>query len=263
MIMRTKKIGIALSGGGINGIAHLELLKRLEFEGIKPISLTGSSAGAIIAMLYSDGGISRINQLFEELAAKNTFGKFKMFLGGFEKSFIGLENTLKSILKANNFEELPIPFACTATDLKTGQAVVLKEGLLVPAIMASSAVPGLFQPRLLKGKYLADGGIADGLPTKAARQLGANFIIGSILNNYKDIPIEKLQSFSRVKLLNRAINIIRHKEHAKLIASCDFCFNFPTADIPGYNFYSKDVSIRRAKEVLDKQMPELLKALNY
>lgn len=256
-----KKIGLALSGGGINGIAHLELVKKLESEGIFPSVLAGSSAGAIIALLYADGGARAIVKFFDELDRTKIFYRRRLLTGGFGTAFKRLEELLRSMIRAKTFSELPVPFACAATDLMSGDAIILKSGDLVSAVMASSAAPGFFRPSLLGGKYLADGGISNSIPVDAINELGGSFVIGSILNNFRPITLTEAQGFSRITTLNRAVEIIRHNDHLRQVANCDFCFDFPIADIPGYSFHAKDISIKRAKDCLSEQMPKLLRIL--
>ncbi len=203
------KIGLVLSGGGAKGFAHIGVLKVLEAEGIKVDYIGGTSMGAIVGGLYAAGyNAQQLDSIFKGVdfdallsdyiprTSKNFYNKrndevyaitlpFEKFRIGIPRSYsMGLYNfNLLSALTyhvrhVRNFNELPTPFLCMATNIETGEGVLLNSGYLPEAIRASAALPSLFTPIELNGDLLVDGGIANNYPIDEVRALGADIIIG-------------------------------------------------------------------------------------
>ncbi|MEM3486102.1 MAG: patatin-like phospholipase family protein, partial [Candidatus Methanomethyliaceae archaeon] len=154
-------------------------MKVLEREGIEVSAIAGSSIGAMVGGAYAAGiPLSRIE---EEWLTTNRAKLLKSFLPTFPRTGLssgaGLRRYLREILGDVRIEELPIPFAAVATDLETGEAVVLRSGPLVEAIRASTAIPGVFQPVRWEGRLLVDGGMVEPLPVRVCRELGADIVI--------------------------------------------------------------------------------------
>lgn len=174
-----KRVGLALGSGGARGAAHVGVLKVLEREGIKVSAIAGTSIGAMVGGAYAAGiPLSRIE---EEWLTTSRRKLLRSFLPTFPRTGLssgaGLRRYLREILGDVRIEELPIPFAAVATDLDTGEAVVLRSGPLVEAIRASTAIPGVFQPVRWEGRLLVDGGMVEPLPVRVCRELGADIVI--------------------------------------------------------------------------------------
>ena len=177
------KVGLALSGGAARGMAHVGVLKVLLENKIPIDCVAGTSAGALVGGAFASGmSISQI----AEMCAKVRWS----LLGRFAFSRFGILSTepmrkyIRENLPVSRFEDLILPFACVATDLNTGDAVVMKEtGDLAAAITASCAIPGIYVPVTSEdGRMLVDGGIAEIIPTETARNLGADFVIAVDVN---------------------------------------------------------------------------------
>jgi NTE family protein len=172
------KIALVLGGGGARGFAHVGVIRVLEQEKIPVDMVVGASAGSLIGAMYADTGDS-----FELEATAWRVEKDDIFdwsiLGSTRGPVTGraLEDFVASHIKAQMIEQLRIPFVAVATDLKTGEEVVLDRGPIGPAIHASSAIPGLFRPVTLDGRTLVDGGVVDPLPVSVARARGADLVI--------------------------------------------------------------------------------------
>ncbi len=180
-----KKIALVLSSGGPRGAAYIGVLKVLEEHKI-PISLVvGSSIGAMIGGAFA-AGVSAA-QLEREWLKIDLWRIARSLqptlpIHGWS-SGSAVERILREILGGDRrIEELPIPFVAVATDLDTGERVLLKEGSLIEAIRASFSIPGLFVPVERDGRYLADGGLVSPLPVDVARQLGAEAVIAVEVN---------------------------------------------------------------------------------
>ncbi|MDX6531402.1 MAG: hypothetical protein QOH41_3692 [Blastocatellia bacterium] len=172
------RIGLALSGGAARGIAHVGVLRALEENGIPIDAIAGASAGALIGGAYA-AGLS-IAQL-EAMALKfrwRHMGRPSFSRLGLQSN-APMEKFLRGNLPVTRFEDLRIPFAAMATDLKTGTAVVLRDtGDLTFAIRASTCLPAFYVPvRDPEGRLLVDGGLVANLPISYTRELGADIVI--------------------------------------------------------------------------------------
>jgi NTE family protein len=178
------KIGLALSAGAARGMSHIGVIKVLREHDIPIDFVAGTSAGALVGAAYASG--MTIEQIVE-MTRKIRWSQF----GRLAFSRFGILSTepmrkyIQEKLPVRRFEEMMLPFACVATDLDTGEAVVMKEtGDLASAICASCAVPGLYVPiKSNDGRQLVDGGIAENVPTKTVRNLGADFVIAVDVNS--------------------------------------------------------------------------------
>ena len=178
--MGRKKIGLALGSGSARGLAHIGVLRALKKEGIPIDMIAGTSMGAVVGSLYAlHGNIDRI----EEIADQISWGRLLSLLDlKFHKTgLIGGQRIIawaKSVIGRDvQFSDLEIPFACVATDIMTGQEIVIKEGSVMEAVRASFSIPGLFSVAKLQGKYLVDGGLVSPVPITTARNMGAEFVI--------------------------------------------------------------------------------------
>jgi NTE family protein len=173
-----KKIGLALSGGGARGFAHIGAVKALVENDIPIDLIAGTSAGSFVGGALA-AGLS-VDELIEIGRKISWFG-----VAGFSYSPRGLLSNAPMGKFINDnfpvvaFEKLPIPFAAVACDLETGDEVVLKdEGDLAVAIRASCAIPGVFMPVIdSKDRALIDGGVVSPMPTRAVRKMGAEVVI--------------------------------------------------------------------------------------
>lgn len=202
-----KKIGLVLGGGVARGIAHVGVLRVAERYRIPIKCVTATSAGAIIAAVFAAGlGFEKI----EELALKIRWSKI-LKLAFFRPGLMtagAIEDLILEYIRDKDFSELNIPLAVVATDLKTGQPVVIKQGSVARAVAASAAFPGLFSPMVVHGKHLIDGGIASNLPVGTAREMGANYIIASDV--IPSTPPHHLPQ-TPIHILSRSLDLILHK----------------------------------------------------
>jgi NTE family protein len=176
-------VGLALSGGAARGVAHVGVLKVLEEHGVEIDCVAGTSAGAVVGGAYAAGmSIERLEEFGLSLRWRD-FGRLTLSRRGVQSNE-RMEEYIRAFLPVNRFEDLPKPFAAVATDLHTGEAVVLRdEGDIGFAIRASCAVPGWYVPVTdAQGRQLVDGGLVANLPTSIARSLGADVVIAVDVN---------------------------------------------------------------------------------
>jgi len=204
------KIGLALSGGGARGGAHIGVLKALEELGIPIDYIAGTSMGAIVGGYYAAGYSPRqiedilrttdwsgafsdetersgVTMRKKELDANLLIpyrlgfnkGKLQLPLGVIEGQKLDqiFQRALSPVRDIHDFDLLRIPFRALATDLATGAEVVLSEGSLADAIRASMSIPGIFAPVILDDRMLVDGGMSNNLPISVVREMGADIVI--------------------------------------------------------------------------------------
>jgi NTE family protein len=172
------KVGLALSAGAAKGLAHIGVIKVLLENNVPIDFIAGTSAGALVGGAFASG--LSVDQVANLAAKASWFALGRIAFSRFGiLSIEPMRAFIKQNFAAKRFEDLQIPFACVATDLSTGEKVVMQErGDLSQAICASCAVPGMFVPVILDdGRKLIDGGIVEFTPTNTVRNLGADFVI--------------------------------------------------------------------------------------
>jgi NTE family protein len=163
-------ISLALGGGGARGLAHIGVLYALEKAGFRIRAVAGTSMGGIVGALYAAGYSPP--ELVHWADASSRRDLFRARPSG--SGLIGLariEELLRETLRDRTFEELNVRCAVTATDLDTGNEIVLREGPVVDAVLATIALPGVFPPKIMGQTRLVDGGIVDPVPVRPARDL--------------------------------------------------------------------------------------------
>jgi NTE family protein len=174
------KIGLVLSGGGARGFAHLGVIQALNDAGIYPNVISGTSAGALVGVLYADGYSTA-----EILKLLNSGSRLDFMRPAMPREGLlqinGIIKILKSALRAKNFEDLKIPLFVTATDLNNGKAVYFSQGDLFEPVIASASIPVLFQPVKIDDISYVDGGVLDNLPLRPIENK-CRVLIGSFVN---------------------------------------------------------------------------------
>lgn len=258
-------IGLALSGGGAKGMAHIGVLRILEKHKIPIDYITGTSMGSIVGALYAigysadeieeitrnidwtevfEGKISRRSISVEEKDEADKYllgfplknGKVvlpKGVISG-QKLEMLLAKLTWSVHGQNDFSKFPIPFKCIATDIETGNAYVLEKGYLPDALRASMAIPSVFTPVEIDNKLLVDGGLVRNLPASDVKKMGADIIIGVNVGS----PLYKKDELtSMISIMDQASsfrNAILTEDEKKL---CDILIS---PDITGYSAASFD-----------------------
>ncbi|NRD21984.1 patatin-like phospholipase family protein [Winogradskyella litoriviva] len=203
------KVGLVLSGGGAKGFAHIGVLKVIDSLGLKVDYIAGTSMGAIIGSLYASGYSGKqletmfeaqnfdelINDAFprgsksfyerenaDKYAVTLPFDNFRVSLPSALSRGQNVYNLLYHLMLPINhisdFGKLPIPFFCIATDIESGESLILEKGKLAEAVTASAALPSLFQPVVIGNRILVDGGVTNNFPVEELRAKGMDIIIG-------------------------------------------------------------------------------------
>ncbi len=179
--IRGPRLGLALGGGGVRGLAHIGILAVLDREGIRPSMMAGTSMGGLIAAAYAVGlspeamasEVAEFTRLRRLLTLVDLAPARRGLLQG---------ERIRSMLidklgKHTTFADLPLPVGLVAVDIDSGEEIVLTRGSLVEAVLATCAVPGIFPPVRWGDRFLADGGILNNVPADVARRLGAEVVV--------------------------------------------------------------------------------------
>lgn len=173
MNIKHKKLGLALGSGGARGMAHLGALKAFEEEGIEFDVVAGTSIGSVIGALYAKGyTVGDMLRLKDSLGVSDPQNILLFYLGG-----TGLVGIMRRVTGGAYFDDLVKPFRAIATDLISGEEVVIGAGDISTAIAASSAIPPAFRPVLRDGRRLVDGAYVNSVPADAVKSLGAGRIL--------------------------------------------------------------------------------------
>lgn len=180
---RKPVIGLALGGGSARGWSHIGVIRVLEQAGIQPDVISGTSIGALVGAVYAAGELTRFEQWIVGLKFSEIVSYMDISLNsGLLKGERLMEFFRKDYVD-RPIEALPIPFAAVATSLHNGAEVWLRAGSTLDAVRASIALPGLFEPSLIDGKMLVDGGLVNPVPVSLARAMGADIVIAVDLSS--------------------------------------------------------------------------------
>lgn len=208
------KIGLALGSGGARGFAHLGVIKVLKEENIPISYVAGSSMGALIGSLFAAG--TDLEQLYKIVTSFKrkyyldfTVPKMGLIKGNRIKDFIGIFTFWK------NIEDLEIPLAVVATNIRTGEKVVFRKGLIADAVRASIAIPGIFTPEKIGDQLLVDGGVVDRVPVSVVKEMGADLVIAVDVSHVKqDMEITSIYDVIMQSLDILQMEIVQNREIA-------------------------------------------------
>jgi NTE family protein len=275
------KVGVALSGGGARGLAHIGVLKALEERGITPDLLAGTSAGALIGALWGlygyEGSIKRIREgLGSEAFKKIGFGGLKQNKQGFMGTIIqfvkekytyakalsseailsgkALEISIKGLVGENSFSDIPFPFYVSALDLVSGVDVIFQSGILWKALYASSAIPGLFPPLKMDNHLLVDGGPTMKIPVEVLLLRGADFIIAVDVGT----PLDTSQVDGKaLEVMIRADSLATRKLGFLLLSLADIVIKPDLGDMSWLDFENVDFAVEKGYEACERNLKEI------
>ena len=287
------KIALVLSGGGARGGAHLGVIKVLEKNHIPIDMIVGTSIGSVVGGLYASG---KSSDEIEKILVSTDWKCYittdfvrkdipmrKKELDYFYQGHLGLSinkdndivlptgllkreplllkfvHDTRNVADIRDFNKLSIPFRAIATDIKNGDAIILSHGSLAKAMYASSAIPGGFQPILIDGKELVDGGLSKNFPIEVAKKMGADIIIAVDVSEPFD---KKMKINSYISVMGQMVNILMRKnadESITLLSKDDVLL---TPDLEGYSGLDSDKYaeiIKKGEEVAQKNLAKLRK----
>lgn len=284
------KVGLILSGGGAKGLAHIGVLKVIDSLGIKVDYIGGTSMGAVVGGLYASGyTANQLDSIFSKIdidallqdytpresksfyekrndeiyALTLPFNNFRLGLpSGLSKglyNFNLMSRLTQHVSDVRDFDKLPIPFLCIATDVETGEQIVLDEGILAQAIIASGALPTLYSPVEINGRLLIDGGVVNNYPIEELKNRGIDFIIGiDVQDGLKNR--EQLKDVTAVLSQINNFSMIEKMEGKRSLTNI-----YIKPDIKGFSVVSFDKGqeiIKKGNEKANEFIKELLPLRN-
>jgi NTE family protein len=279
------KLGLVLSGGGAKGLAHIGVLKVLEEEGIEPQFITGTSMGSIIGGLYAIGYTAadlekvahdvpwleyfddEVSRSAQPIEAKEQSERYqfsfpvvdrkiqfpKGFIQGTKMSMLLSQLTLP-VHQIENFDDFFIPFRCVATDLVTGEGYVFDKGFLPDAMVSSSCIPTVFEPRVVDGKTLIDGMFVRNLPVEDCIKMGATKII-AIDVGAPLATLDELTSFVGVLGQTTSFGMVKSTEEQQKKA--DVLIMPELKNMGSLDFNNVDTLIARGEKAARKMLPQI------
>ena len=255
--LATAGLGLALGGGFARGFAHLGVLQVLEQNRIPIACIAGTSVGSILGAAYASGApLARIIATCRTLRFRD-IARWRVSRLGLASNH-RLGDLISRVFEARQFEDLSVPLAVVATDLNTGEPVSLTHGNLIDAIRASCAFPGLFEPVEIGTRCLADGGLVAAVPTRAARDLGATFVLGvsvGLHDGYRGAPSNIFQVVSRAVSAAQKHQFEVWERHADLVLRPD------VSTLAWDDFDRADEAIEAGAEAARRALPRIQKLL--
>lgn len=261
--MRQLKIGLALGSGGARGLSHLGVLARLNEWGVKVHCVAGTSIGAIMGAIYASGTVDEAMSWAGRLdwaGAARLFAEVNVPVTGF---FTGrrVEERLRCFIPPADFSEMPMPLAAVATDVASGEEVVLRTGDVMEGVRASYAIPGVFTPVERDGRQLVDGGLVNPLPISVCRALGADAVIAVDINLRKGPPGYRCEkkTLKIFDILANSLNILEKEVTRCTIAAQapDVCVQPAVGDIFTLDFRMARTAIEAGYAAADERRAEI------
>jgi NTE family protein len=246
------KIALVLGGGAARGFAHIGVIKALEAQGIVPDMVVGTSAGSVVGALYASGmkgfDLQRLAlEMQEDMVADWTLPNRGVLKGEALQEFINQK------ARGLPIQKMPRALGIVATDLKSGEMVVFRQGNTGMAVRASSAVPGVFRPVEISGREYVDGGLASPVPVQPARAMGADFIIAVDISNVsrRETPTGTLD------VLLQTFAIMGHTLSQHELKSADIVIRPKTAAVSSTSFEDRHLAILEGERAAAAVMTEL------
>jgi len=250
------KIGLALGSGGSRGLAHIGVIKVLEENNIPIDFIAGSSIGAMVGGFYAAGlSIKEIEEIALSTNWRRVFSvlfdpHLKQGLIGGEK----LKTFIENYINGKKFEDCKVPFVTVATDLKTGEVVVLNKGEMAQAIRTSISIPLVFKPAEINGRMLVDGGLSAPVPVEIVRGMGADIIIAVNLDKHYCDEEWKPGWYD---IANDSLNILRHHLALSNVANADIVIDINVGKNYWYQFTNGQDKILTGEKATKEVLPRL------
>lgn len=255
-----KTVGLALGSGGAKGLAHIGVIKVLEKHGVPIDSVVGSSIGAMVGGFYASGLTS---MEMEEIALSTDWRRVVSVLSdpALKNGLIGGDKTrafIERYVNGKNIEECGIPFAAVATDLLTGDIVVLQNGSLASAIRASISLPLAYVPAEVEGRILVDGGLASPVPADEARATGVDLVIAVNLEQHH-CPTKWKPGWYGIA--DNSLSIMRHHLSNLNASRADIVINVDLERTSWFQFTNGRHKILAGEKATEAILPQLDKLL--
>ncbi len=252
--MGKDRIALVLGAGSARGLAHIGVLEVLEENKIPFDFIVGSSIGAMIGAIYACGTDIRMLGKMAEHLDPNIFLDISVPRMGFMAGR-KVDDFLNLMTRNKTFADTQLPIYMVSTDLYSGKCVVLKEGLLAPAVRASISIPGVFVPVKKEDMLLVDGAVTDRLPLSVARDEGADFIIAVDVSFGEGKTVEIRHTLD---VLLTALDIMQRQQFEAISSSADILLQPAVTGYSQKDFRCAGDIIQLGREAAEAHLPELL-----
>ncbi len=254
---RSLRVGLALGGGAARGFAHVGVIKALEAAGITVDIVTGTSAGSMVAVLYASGMNAQQLQQASTTMDEATLADWTLSTRGMIKGQ-ALQDYVNKQVKNRSLDNMIKPVGVVATDFQSGDAVTFVRGNAGMAVRASASIPGVFSPAKIGERTYVDGGLVSPVPAKAAKAMGADFVIAIDISSRPGKPPEGLAATldQTVAIMGQNLRNQELKTYANVVIH-------PNLDhVSGTDFKSRTVSISEGEAATVKAVPEIKRLIS-
>ena len=263
----TKKIGLALGGGGAKGLAHIGVIKALINAGIKIDYISGTSIGALVGGWYAaTGDIKTLENFILDIKKDEIFPAEKMIKNK-DSSFFkekSIVDILRRSLENIKIENLEIPFTAVATDAKNGDMILLNRGDLVDAIRASTALPIVFAPVAIDGNLLIDGGLVNPVPADIVKKMGADYIIAvDVSSKWFTAPEELITNHDIYHVISNSLGIIEYQIAKNILKSANLVLRPPVLNYDCLEFNKAKEIIKIGEQEVELNLREIRRKTGY
>jgi NTE family protein len=253
------KIGLALGSGSAKGLAHIGVIKILEKNNIPIDFIAGSSMGAMVGGFYA---VTKDIKKVENIALTTGWHQILSLIDpSFSQGLISgekVESFIESYVHRKRIEDCKVPFAAVATNLKTGEIVILNKGKMTSAIRASISIPLVFKPVKIGNKMLVDGGLSVPVPTEIVRNMGADIVIAVNLDKHYYDEERKPGWYD---IANDSLNILRHHLSHLNTKEADIIIDIDLRNEFWYKFVNAKNKILVGEKAMKRKLPQLQKLI--
>jgi len=252
------RVALVLGGGAARGFAQVGVIRVLEEEGIPIELVVGTSVGSLIGAIYTANPDSRNLEAIAFQLERDDLLDFSLL--SIKKGLIigdRLERFVAEKVPVSRIEELKLPFAAVATDIRSGERVILNSGPLARAVRASCALPGVFQPVEMNGNLLVDGGVLESLPVPTAKALGANITIAVDIG----VRIKDIQVSDFVTIMIQAIAISGAEKRRRNAEEADVLIHPDVDGVGAFDFSQKERCMKSGIQAARAAIPAIRQVL--
>lgn len=260
-------VGLALGAGGAKGYAHIGVVRGLQRAGVPFDCVSGCSIGAPLAAGVAAGwSLDEIRSTLDSVSAKAVRPNMPFVSILTSRS---IRSELRTVTEDARFEDLPTPLGIVAVDIETGEEVLLRRGLVWPAMVASMAYPGIYEPVRIGNRYLVDGGVLNPVPVSAAVTLGADVVISSILSGVPDYSVRARASDPNrrrliLESISRSLEIMQSKIVQESCTRADVAIQPIFEEPPGLLDFRRGRELEGAgEEAAERALPKLRSVLPW
>ena len=252
------RVALVLGGGAARGFAHVGVIRVLEQEKIPVHMIVGTSVGSLIGAIYAAAPDSlKLEMIAFQLERDDLLDYSLLTL---KKGLIvgdRLERFVAQKVSVSRIEDLKIPFAAVATDIRSGERIILNRGPLAPAVHASCALPGIFQPVERDGRLLVDGGVLESLPVPTAKSLGADVAIAVDVG----AGVKEIQAADIVTVMIQALSISGAEMRRRHAQEADVLIHPDVNGVSAFDFTQKERCLSAGIAATREALPRIREVL--